>query len=164
MKNVRLRKTKKQNEIEDSEKKKLKIGEIDFNDKRLSFNFSFLTKTKKYNFESGNCKDDMFILLLNRIQELSESTFNYVMALDRAHGIEGIALDSISSKEKIRSLDIREEFKTSKRYRLSGKKIWIMRLCPNNNPYETRLIGRLIDQTFYLMFLDYKHDLYKKRK
>lgn len=106
----------------------------------------------------------MFILLLNRIQELSEFTFKAVMALDKAHGVEGIALDSISSKEKIKSLDIREEFKSSKRYDLSGKKIWIMRLCPNNNPYETRLIGRFIDQTFYLMFIDYEHDLYKKRK
>lgn len=106
----------------------------------------------------------MFTLFLNRVQELSEHTFRYVMALDKAHGIEGIDLDSISSKAKIKNLGIREEFKSSKRYGLSGKKIWIIRLCPNNNPYESRFIGRLIDQTFYLMFCDYKHELYKKRK
>lgn len=51
MTRVSLKKTKEQNEIENSEKEKLKIGEIDSNDKRLSFNFSFLTKTKKYNLE-----------------------------------------------------------------------------------------------------------------
>lgn len=129
----------------------------------ITFNFSFLTKNDKYNLSSKKLSHNHKHYLLERIAEMSKKDMIELTAnTNKKLGLEKIA--HFSKKDKLSCLNIDPIFTNSFRDGLAGGGFWIFRLCPNNNPYETRIIGKLIKNTFYVMFIDCNHDLYAKRK
>lgn len=128
----------------------------------LTFNFSFLSQNSSYNH---NCKDfttEQQALLMHRLYELSQIDIISLTAKTKSNGLEKI--QNFSSRDKIRSMQLHPEFNSSKRVDLAGNGFWIFRLCPNNNPHPTRIIGKMIDNVFYVMFIDCQHELYAKRR
>lgn len=163
-KNIKLKNTSEQRNIKQSEESSPKISVVERKKRKITFNFSFMTSNKNYNLDSENFKEDVGIIFCKRLKKLSDSQFTSLLAMNKKRGLETLKISDLSANDKIKKMEFDSEFKDSRRNELSGNKLWIFRLCPNNNPYPSRLIGCLIDQTFYLMFFDYNHDLYSKRQ
>lgn len=131
----------------------------------ITFNFSFMTNNDKYNFYNLQFSEEHKRLLYHRLHELSKKDIVSLTAkTSKNFGLEKIDKKSLHGRDKLRSMEIDKDFLSSKRKSLSGDGYWIFRLCPNNNPHETRIIGKMIDDVFYVMFIDIGHDLYSKRK
>lgn len=128
---------------------------------RLSFNFSFLTKNNDYNLNSSTFTGEIAKILFNRISSLSQHDVMSATALGKRLGLE--LVKKFGGRDKIGSLKLHEKF-GEERTNLCNEGYWIFRLCPNNNPYESRVLGKIIDHTFYIMFIDCEHVLYAKRK
>ncbi|WP_338753021.1 hypothetical protein [Leuconostoc mesenteroides] len=128
---------------------------------RLSFNFSFLTNNNDYNLNSSVFTGEIAKTLFNRISYLSQHDVMSATAKGKKLGLE--LVKNFGGRDKIGSLKIHEKF-GSERTTLCNDGYWIFRLCPNNNPYESRVLGKIIDHTFYIMFIDCNHVLYAKRK
>ena len=142
----------------------LKIQNIFANDQhrlRVSFNFSFITTNNDFNLNGTNFTGKKAKLLFDRISFLSQFDVKDAIAKGKKHGLE--LIKSFSNKDKISKLDIHSAFGED-RVDLCNDGYWIFRLCPNNNPYESRILGKMIDHTFYVMFIDCEHELYAKRK
>ena len=131
----------------------------------ITFNFSFLTTNSSYNMTNKDLTNEHQQHFINRIIELSNKEIVSLTArTDKKWGLEKISKTSFGRQDKIKNMSIHDKFDSSVRKELSGDNFWIFRLCPNNNPYETRIIGKMIDDIFYVMFFDINHDLYAKRK
>lgn len=128
---------------------------------RVSFNFSFLTNNNDYNITCSLFTGPVAKKLFDRISFLSKYDVMSATALGKEHGLE--LIKKFGRKDKISSLNIHEQF-GQERLGLCNDGYWIFRLCPNNNPYESRVLGKIIDHTFYVMFIDCEHELYAKRK
>lgn len=129
----------------------------------ITFNFSFLSSNSDYNLSSRNLTDNHKHLFLKRLMELSQKDMIELTAnTDKKLGLEKIT--KFNGRDKINSLSIHSEFTNSSRLDSAGSGYWIFRLCPNNNPYPSRVIGKLIKDVFYVMYIDCNHDLYSKRK
>lgn len=129
----------------------------------ITFNFSFLTNTSKYNLTSNKPSNEQKNILLHRLVELSQKNLVELTAnTDKKLGLEKIS--RFNGKDKLNSLTLHPEFFSSSRHGSAGSGYWIFRLCPNNNPLPTRIIGKLINDTFYIMYIDWFHELYAKRK
>lgn len=142
----------------------LKIQSIYARDRhklRVSFNFSFLTTNNDYNIDCSLFTGAIAKKLFNRISFLSSHDVMGATALGKEQGLE--LIKNFGRKDKISSLKIHEHFGQD-RLNLCNEGYWIFRLCPNNNPYESRVLGKIIDHTFYVMFIDCAHELYAKRK
>lgn len=128
----------------------------------ITFNFSFLTNNNSYNFNCKDCTQEHKGILIERLVDLSSRSLVFLTATTgKQQGLEKIT--SFGKKDKIKNMELHRKFQNSKRNELTGEEFWIFRLCPNNNPYETRIIGKMIDDVFYAMFIDYNHELYAKR-
>lgn len=131
----------------------------------ITFNFSFMTNNNKFNFHNEEFKEEHKHILFHRLHELSKKDIVSLTAkTNKNYGLEKIDKKNLSSKDKLKNMQIDTVFSTSKRDDLSGDGYWIFRLCPNNNPFESRIVGKMIDDTFYVMFIDINHDLYAKRR
>lgn len=129
----------------------------------LTFNFSFLTNNSSYNLDSSSLTHQDRQLLLSRLTELSSKSIVEISALTSKHtGLEKIK--KFGRKDKISKMKIHDEFNASVRKEMAGTGFWIFRLCPNNNPSPGRIIGKLINDVFYIMYIDPKHELYAKRR
>lgn len=157
---IRFSSTKTQKDISRSEDAKLKLASLDRTSKRLAFNFSFLTKDGQYNLDNSYFKDTVAKQFLDRLHELSVVTKVEVFLMDKQHGIEKY---SPSKNDRLYSKADHRGF-GKKRQKLSGDTYFIFRLFPNNHPIPCRVIGKIIDETFYVMYIDCKHELYAKRK
>lgn len=117
-----------------------------FNPTYLKFNFSFI------NYEE-NLKDEYKIQLFKRIRELSNVPYLEVASWGKNIGIE------------IEKIDIKKEidnrfFEGNTHRNFVDKKYAIFRLYTNDNPILARVIGRLINQVFYIFFIDIGGKLY----
>lgn len=130
----------------------------------ITFNFSFITENSLYNLYCEDCSADHKHQLLERLLNLSSKDIVSLTAkTNKSWGLEKIDLKNFSHKDKISSLKLPGKFENSKRKELAGDKLWIFRLCPNNNPYPSRIIGKMIDNVFYIMYIDFNHNLYSRR-
>lgn len=131
----------------------------------ITFNWSFLTNNNNYNILSSGLTDEQMRLLMNRIHDLSKLDLISITAnSSKRLGLEKIPYDKLGKTEKLKKLNMHADFISSVRDGLAGKDYWVFRLCPNNNPYPTRIIGKMIDDIFYVLFIDLHHELYAKRK
>lgn len=125
----------------------------------LVFNFSFLSKNNKYNFSSVQSEyKELFLERLNKLS--SESIVKITSSYNKKEGLERIS--NFSNKDKISVLDLHPKFGEIRSKNAEG--FWVFRLCPNNNPFPTRIIGKMIDNVFYIMFIDLNHELYSKKR
>lgn len=130
----------------------------------ISFNWSFITTNNSYNLKSSEFTTEHSHLLVKRLFELSEKDVVSITAnYSKKIGLEKLPKSKLSNKEKLKNLEIHKSFNDSVRKELAGEDFWVFRLCPNNNPYESRIVGKMIDDVFYVMFIDYRHELYAKR-
>ena len=112
----------------------------------LKFNFSFMKYDEK-DFTEEHKK-----ALFDRIVELSTYNYQLIASWRKKIGFEKI-------NEKIIKKQISIEFAQSDRNR--DDKYTIFRLYPNNNPLNSRIIGKEINKVFYILFIDIKGKLYK---
>lgn len=130
----------------------------------ITFNFSFITENSDYNLFCPKCSDAHKHHLLERLRSLSTKDIVSLTAkTSKNWGLEKINLSDFGKNDKIKSLKIHSSFLNSKRNELAGDSYWIFRLCPNNNPFPSRIIGKMIDNVFYIFYIDYNHELYAKR-
>lgn len=131
----------------------------------LTFNFSFITDNNSYNFLNKNCTPDHKHFLIERLMELSgKDIISLTANSDKFHGLEKINISNLSKRDQLKKIKLHSEFENSVRYKMAGDNFWIFRLCPNNNPFPSRIIGKMIQNTFYVMYIDCNHELYAKRK
>lgn len=157
---IRFYQTQTQRDISESEDAKLKLASIDRKKKRLAFNFSFLTDDSYYNFENSYFDEFVSKVFFVRLHDLSVVIKSKTFLMDKYHGLEKYLP---TKKDILYNKPDHKDFGNERR-RLSGDNYFIFRLFPNNNPIPCRVIGRIIDETFYVMFIDYEHELYAKRK
>lgn len=115
----------------------------------LKFNFSYIV------YET-NFSEIYQIQFLKRIRELSNDTYNIIRNRDKKIGLEFIEIKELGIKKQV-PLNFEKRF-TSKEY---NNKLAIMRLYPNNNPINARIIGVIIKNVFYIFFIDIGGNLYK---
>lgn len=126
-------------------RKKISKEEINkFNPTHIKFNFSFISYCEDFTDEH-KCK------LLDRIMELSKEPYLIIANRDKKIGFEIVNLDI--------KKEIKKEFYQGNRT-FNGK-YTVIRLYPNNNPKPSRIIGTLINQIFYIFFIDIDGKLYK---
>lgn len=131
----------------------------------ITFNFSFLTENSEFNFYDSSCTAEHKHHLLERLLYLSNKDIVSLTArTGKNWGLEKLNKDDLGRDDRLKQLKLPKNFEESKRNGLAGTGYWIFRLCPNNNPFESRIIGKMIDDVFYVMFIDYHHTLYAKRK
>ncbi len=117
-----------------------------FRPTHIKFNFSFITYDK-------NFTDEYQVQLLKRIRELSSVTYLELASWDKKKGIE---IEKIDISKEISS----KFFEGNTHRNFDDKKYAIFRLYTNNNPIIARVIGRLINQVFYIFFIDIGGKLY----
>ena len=113
-----------------------------FSPKYLKFNFSFIT------FDESNKEDRE--QLIKRLIEISSEPYLVVSSWGKEIGFENV-------KVNIKK-EISKNFEDGNR-KFDGK-YTIMRLYTNNNPTPGRIIGKLINQIFYIFYIDPKGNLY----
>lgn len=118
-----------------------------FRPTHIKFNFSFITYEKDFT-------DEHQLQLLKRIRELSSVTYLEMAAWDKKRGIE---IEKIDVKKEISP----KFFEGNTHRNFDDKKYAIFRLYTNNNPIMARVIGRLINQVFYIFFVDIGGNLYE---
>lgn len=129
-----------------SKKKKLKNISNSFNPTYLKFNFSFITYEKDF---AENHK----LQFLKRIRELSKVPYLELASWNKNIGFE---IEQIDIK-----LNIHPAFFDENTHRnFDDKKFAIFRLYTNNNPILARVIGKIINKVFYILFIDIGGNLY----
>lgn len=108
----------------------------------LKFNFTYISYEKDLNKE-------YLEQLYQRLKNLSVSSQIAVMQREKKTGIE------------IESLSINKELPEELKNNRVSKKYAIFRLYPNNNPIVARIIGKLVDDVFYILYIDIGGKLYK---
>lgn len=148
---------KKKLKLKDNETDKISKTDIKSNKlTHIKFNFSFITTNKSFCFENPDFVDKHKISLMNRIFELSSCEFINIMNYPKNKGIEFIERNNFN-----KNVSYKQEFdKVDFRSKESVKKFAVIRLYPNNNPLPTRIIGKLINNIFYVMFIDLNHEMY----
>lgn len=114
-----------------------------FKPTHLKFNFSFMKYEDDFTNEHKSA-------LIDRIEKLSAQNYQIVAGWNKSIGFETIDI-SINKQ-------IHPEFAQSDRK--YDNKYTIFRLYPNNNPLPSRIIGKLINKVFYILFIDIKGKYY----
>lgn len=128
----------------------------------ITFNFSFLSQNSSYNLSNPELTPEHKHLLFEKICELSKMSMIVLTAKSKkTNGLEKI--EKFGRDDRINGMKIHPKFVESIRNELTNKGFWIFRLCSNNNPFPTRIIGKMIDDVFYIMFIDIEHELYARR-
>lgn len=131
-------------------KKKLqeKICTKCFDPKYIKFNFSYI----KYD---RNFTDEHKAQLVKRMIVLSKETYIVVSQWPKNIGFE------IEDKNKLGiSLETPPAFLERFPIERFNNKYGIIRLYPNNNPVNARLIGVFVNKIFYIFYIDINGELY----
>ncbi|BDR59346.1 hypothetical protein [Xylocopilactobacillus apicola] len=120
------------------------------NDLRISWNFSFLFSESKYNFENNELDHRA---LVKKLVDINKRTLVGFLNLPAASGVE--FLDPRKIKGKLANKPVPQEF-LKKREDHAGKSFFSIRLSQ-----KSRIIGKRIDNTFYIFGVDLNHELYK---
>ncbi|WP_340032481.1 hypothetical protein NSQ20_11480 [Paenibacillus sp. FSL K6-1122] len=122
----------------------------------IKFNFSFITANNEFCFENGEFNDAHKLKLLERILTLSQETLVTVLNYKKNIGIEFIP------KEQCREVGYNPRFTDAEhRKKEVDGKYAVFRIYQNNNPLPSRAIGKLINNVFYILFIDLNHKMYK---
>lgn len=143
--------------LKQKEKNKISKGDIKNNKHtHLKFNYSFTTSNSKFSFENKEFNDAHKLKFLERVLCLSQKEFIEIMTYPKDTGFELI------KKCDLKDIDYNIKFEDVE-YRKSHiyGKYCIIRLYPNNNPLPSRIIGMLINNVFYILYIDLKHKMYK---
>ena len=123
---------------------KRKIEQAKFEATHIKFNFSFINYDKDFN-------DEHKIQFVKRLFDLSKESYLVVASWGKEIGFENIKLDI--KKEIMPSF-----FNGNRQF---DGKYTVIRLYPNNNPFPSRIIGKMINKIFYVFFIDICGNLYK---
>lgn len=150
----------KSKKIKFKQKDNNKISKNDIKNNKpthLKFNYSFITNNNRYSYKNEEFNGDHKLNFLNRIFQLSEKELIEIMAYSK-----NIGLEFIEKKDFKKDIEYNKKFEDVEyRKKETDGKYAIFRLYPNNNPLPSRIIGKLINNVFYIMYLDLKHELYK---
>lgn len=119
-----------------------------FKPQYLKFNFSYIV-------HEDNFSDKHQLQFLKRMRELSVDTYNIVLCRNRKIGFEFVEINELGIKKQVPS-KFNDRFE-SKDY---NNKLAIIRLYPNNNPINARIIGVIIKNIYYIFFIDIGGKLY----
>lgn len=125
-------------------KLKEKVENTFFEPTHIKFNFSFITYC-------DNFDDEHKVQFVNRLFDISKESYLVVSGWAKEIGFENVPLNI--------KKQIHPNF-TNKNRKFDGK-YTVIRLYTNNNPYPSRIIGKMINKIFYVFFIDIKGDLYK---
>ncbi|PEJ57378.1 hypothetical protein CN692_13270 [Bacillus sp. AFS002410] len=127
-----------------------------FKPTHIKFNLSFVTSNNEFSFSNTSFEDHHKVKLMDRIFELS--TEEYVVIANRP---KNIAFEFIDSSSFIRDVSYNKIFDKAEFRKKSNDKFAVFRLYPNNNPLPTRIIGKIVNKIFYVMYIDLNHKMYK---
>lgn len=122
---------------------------LHFEPSRLAFNFSFVTRDKKYSFSGKNFDKVARLKLLDKMIRLSTDDLVLILSWPRQVGFESLPEDEVR-------LAINPEFRNSGRHADCLAKLWIFRLAKTG-----RVIGKIQGTTFYVLGVDTSFDLYR---
>lgn len=117
---------------------------------RLAFNFSFISKDKKYSYYGNSMQKADKISLLSKMMILSEDDFTIIMNRHRDQGLE--RLDELEGQ-----MHIHPDFVSSKRFDKCLDGFWVFRLGGKKG----RVIGKIYKTTFYVLGIDTSFSAYK---
>lgn len=134
-------------ENKDKPDKKISLKERTVVAEKFTFNFSFITTRKEYNIR--NCEPKVKKKLLEKLESLSSDDIVAIMALPREQGME------IMSENEV-NISPNSDFISSGRAKKAHDGYYIFRLNTLG-----RVIGKVIENVFYIIAIDTKFDLYK---
>lgn len=150
-KKLKIKKTEDENE-------KINKDEIKKNSPtHIKFNYSFITNNSRYHYENGSFTDKFKLEFLQRTFALSQKELVHILAYRKNIGIEFLEKEQIIKDVKYNPRFDEVEYRKKE----SGGKFAVFRIHTNNNPLPSRVIGKLINNVFYIMFIDLEHELYK---
>ncbi len=120
-----------------------------FTPDRLAFNFSFITRDHKYNFEDKSFSKLAKVKVFDKLLRLSVERYHAVLGWPKRLGLENIP-------EKEVALALHPEFTKSLRYQDCLPGFWVFRISDTG-----RVIGKIQETTFYVLAVDTKFKLYK---
>lgn len=126
-----------------------------FKPTHMKFNFSFMTTNNDFSFDNPEFTPEHQAQLLKRIRELSKE--DYVIVANRK---KNIGIEFIEKASFRKNVDYGKKFDESQFRKNSNDKYAIFRLYTNNNPLPARIIGKIVNNIFYLMYIDLKHGMY----
>lgn len=127
-----------------------KIPIIKANNKHIVFNFSYMTKHKKYSMDVIKRDNKIKALLLDKLFELSIDDKVTILNLSKKRGFEKLHISQLKHDIHCREFsDERVEYLKNK------DDFWVFRLGQLG-----RVIGQFHDHIFYVMAIDTKFDLY----
>ena len=121
-----------------------------FRPTHIKFNFSFISYDENFN-------EEYQVQFLKRIRQLKTVTYLEMMQWPKNIGIE---FEKIDIDKQIP----RAFFNGNSHRNFDDKKYAIFRLYTNDNPCQARIIGRMINQVFYIFFIDIGGKLYDHGK
>lgn len=131
----------------DKPDKKVSLKERNVVAEKFTFNFSFITNKKDYDISHREPKVKK--KLLDKLEFLSSHDIVAIMALPKEQGIEIMAEDDVD-------ISPNSDFISSGRADKAQDGYYIFRLNQLG-----RVIGKVIENIFYITAIDTKFDLYK---
>lgn len=117
----------------------------------LKFNFAYISYDAGF---KGNSECEA--QFLRRMRELSRDVYTVILSRGKQNAFEFVHPNKLKSFNRQIPLKFSARFPEDK----YGGKLAIMRLYPNNNPTPARIIGVVIKNVFYVMFIDIKGNIY----
>jgi hypothetical protein len=143
--------------LKKNEKVKISRSEISNNKPtHIKFNFSFTTRNKDFSLKNELFTDEHKLQLYERMVFLSENELIQVLSYSKEIGIEQIYKEDFKKDIKYNDKFDAVEYRRKE----AGGKYAIFRLYTNNNPLPARIIGKLISNVLYIMYVDLKHEIY----
>lgn len=126
-----------------------------FKPSHMKFNFSFMTTNNTFSFNNHEFSNEHKAQLIQRIFELSSEDYIVIAGRNKKIGIEFI--DKTNLK---RPVEYGKKFDESDFRKKANEKFAVFRLYSNNNPIPARIIGKMVNKIFYVMFIDLNHEIY----
>lgn len=130
---------------------KIKVAKH-FAPSKLTFNFSFLTHDKKYNFNNHGFNKNVKSTFLNTLLRLSSDDLIAIFNYPKETGLERI-------DESEMHFSSNAEFVNSDRDKDCLDGLWVFRMNKKG-----RVIGKIQNTTFYIMCIDTSFDVYDHGK
>jgi len=146
---TKLRLTSK---YEKSARKKVELRKrkiLNFEPDRLAFNFSFITRDRKYGFDGKGFTKVVKGQMFDKMVRLSSERYNAILGWPKRLGLENLP-------EKEVAVAVHPDFTRSLRHLDCLPGFWIFRISDTG-----RIIGRIQEKTFYILAVDTKFKLYK---
>lgn len=128
-----------------NKKKKVKVK--NYESSKMAYNFSFVSQRKDYSISS--CGNKTKLKLLEVIEKHSQFDKVYLLNLDKATGLETLPANVVKP-------NVHPDFVKSGRDDYSSDKFFVFRIGNN----KERVIGKIIDNIFYVLFVDEKGKAY----